>query len=79
MNSLYARSVFFTQDAEASLRHYTEQLGFSVDWKYDEEGCAYVFQVSLLGFELIVNQTEDGTRGSDLEVPPPVMLRRPGR
>jgi catechol 2,3-dioxygenase-like lactoylglutathione lyase family enzyme len=62
MNSLYARSVFFTQDAEASLRHYTEQLGFSVDWKYDEEGRAYVFQVSLLGFELIVNQTEDGTR-----------------
>jgi hypothetical protein len=62
MNSLYARSVFFTQDAEASLRHYTEQLGFSVDWKYDEEGRAYVFQVSLLGFELILNQTEDATR-----------------
>ena len=44
MNSLYARSVFFTQDAEASLRHYTEQLGFSVDWKYDEEGARTCFR-----------------------------------
>ena len=62
MGSLYARSVFFTADAERSLRFYTEELGFAVDWRHDEDGRAFVFQVSLLGFELIVNQTEEKTR-----------------
>src|SRR5215813_9711108 len=38
MNNLYARSVFFVQDAERSLRFYTEQLGFSEDWNVQEEG-----------------------------------------
>lgn len=57
VNNLYARSVFFVKDAERSLRFYTEQLGFSVDWNSDG-----VFQVSLLGFELILNQIGDRTR-----------------
>ena len=57
MNHLYARSVFFVKDAERSLRFYTETLGFSLDWKYEEQGRAFVLQVSLLGFELILNQT----------------------
>jgi hypothetical protein len=47
MNNLYARSVFFTTDAERSPRFYTEQLGFSVDWSVQEEGRTTVFQVSL--------------------------------
>ena len=63
MNNLYARSVFFVEDAERSLRFYTEQLGFAVDWKYEEDGRADVFQVSLFGFELIVNQVWEPTRG----------------
>ena len=58
MNNLYARSVFFVNDAERSLRFYTEQLGFSLDWD-SKDG---VFQVSLFGFELILNQTGDRTR-----------------
>lgn len=62
MNNLYARSVFFTVDAERSLGFYTEQLGFSVDWTFQEEGRTIVFQVSLFGFELILNQTDDHTR-----------------
>jgi catechol 2,3-dioxygenase-like lactoylglutathione lyase family enzyme len=61
MNSLYARTVFFVKDAERSLRFYTETLGFSLDWNYQEAGRAYVFQVSLLGFELILNQTGPST------------------
>jgi len=61
MNNFYARSVFFVKDAERSLRFYTEKLGFSLDWNYQEQGRAYVFQVSLLGFELILNQTEPST------------------
>src|SRR6516162_9397955 len=61
MNNFYARSVFFVKDAERSLNFYTETLGFALDWKYEEAGRAYVFQVSLLGFELILNQTEPAT------------------
>ena len=63
MNNLYARSVFFTADADRSLQFYTEHLGFSVDWTYQEEGRTIVFQVNLFGFELILNQTEDPTIG----------------
>src|SRR5262249_47719153 len=61
VDKLYARSVFFVKDAERSLRFYTETLGFSLDWNYQEQGRAYVFQVSLLGFELILNQTGPST------------------
>src|SRR6185295_3019466 len=61
MENFYARSVFFVKDAERSLAFYTETLGFSLDWNYQEEGRAFVFQVSLLGFELILNQTEPWT------------------
>jgi catechol 2,3-dioxygenase-like lactoylglutathione lyase family enzyme len=58
VSNLYARSVFFVTDAERSLSFYTETLGFSLDWNYQEEGRAFVFQVSLLGFQLILNQIE---------------------
>ena len=58
MTNLYARSVFFVADAARSLRYYTDQLGFSVDWDSNDG----VFQVSLFGFELILNEVEEGTR-----------------
>ena len=61
MSNFYARSVFFVKDAERALRFYTETLGFSLDWNHQEQGLAFVFQVSLLGFELILNQTEAWT------------------
>jgi catechol 2,3-dioxygenase-like lactoylglutathione lyase family enzyme len=61
VNNFYARSVFFVKDAERSLRFYTQTLGFSLDWNYEEAGKACVFQVSLLGFELILNQTGPST------------------
>ena len=61
MDNLYARSVFFVRDGERALSFYTETLGFSLDWNYREQGRAWVFQVSLLGFELIINQTERWT------------------
>ncbi len=53
MSNLYARTVFFVSDIERSARFYTEQLGFALDWD-SKDG---VLQVSLLGFELILNQT----------------------
>src|SRR5262245_36378025 len=62
MNNLYARSVFFVRDAERALAFYTKDLGFSEDWNYRVDGRAYVFQVSLFGFELILNQIDDRTQ-----------------
>lgn len=58
MKHWYSRPVFFVRDAERSIQFYTEKLGFSLDWNYEEEGRAYVCQVSRLGFELILAQAE---------------------
>ena len=58
MTNLYARSVFFVADADRARRHYTEHLGFSLDWD-SHDG---VFQVSLFGFELILNAVGDRNR-----------------
>ena len=62
MNNLYARSVFFVKNAERSLRFYMERLGFSEDWNYQEDGRTFVCQVSLFGFELILNEIDDRTQ-----------------
>lgn len=56
MENFYARSVFFVKDGEESLAFYTQTLGFKLDWNNQHEGRAWVFQVSLFGFELILNQ-----------------------
>jgi catechol 2,3-dioxygenase-like lactoylglutathione lyase family enzyme len=61
VNAFYARSVFFVKDAERSLRFYTDTLGFRLEWNHQEQGRAYVFEVGLLGFQLILNQTEPST------------------
>jgi catechol 2,3-dioxygenase-like lactoylglutathione lyase family enzyme len=61
VENLSARTVFFVKDAERSLRFYTETLGFTLDWNHQEQERAFVFQVSLLGFQLILNQTEPRT------------------
>ena len=50
------------RDPERSLRFYVAQLGFEEDWVYREDGRPCVCQVSLLGFELILNQVNDGTK-----------------
>jgi catechol 2,3-dioxygenase-like lactoylglutathione lyase family enzyme len=63
MDNFNARSVFFVTDAERSLSFYTNTLGFTLDWNHQEQGKAFVFKVSLLGFELILNQVEPWTEG----------------
>ena len=57
MPPLYARSVFFVADANRSRQFYTEDLGFTLDWDSNDG----VFQVSLFGFELILNEVDDRT------------------
>ena len=61
----YSRTVFFVGDGERSLEFYTDKLGFSLDWNYEYEGRPHVFQVSLNGLELILNQVEEPTRGRE--------------
>jgi catechol 2,3-dioxygenase-like lactoylglutathione lyase family enzyme len=61
MDDFFGRSVFFAKDAERSLAFYTETLGFSIDWNHQYEGKAFVFQVSLFGFQLSLNQTDNAT------------------
>jgi catechol 2,3-dioxygenase-like lactoylglutathione lyase family enzyme len=56
--NLHARCVFFVQDTPRALEFYTNTLGFTLDWTYDEKGRPYVIQVSLLGMEIIINQVE---------------------
>ena len=57
MNNLYARAVFFVNNGAAARRFYVEQLGFTQEWgNEDGDGTVWVCQVSLFGFELILNQ-----------------------
>jgi catechol 2,3-dioxygenase-like lactoylglutathione lyase family enzyme len=62
VRNLHARSVFFVKDAEQSLRFYTDTLGFTLDWNHQVQERAFVFQVSLFGFQLILNQAEAEAR-----------------
>lgn len=67
MTDFHARTVFFVRDASRARVFYTRDLGFSLDWMYEEDGKPHVFQVSLHGFQLILNQATEPT------------LDRPGR
>lgn len=59
MPALYARTVFFVADVDRARSFYTEQLGFALDWDSNDG----VFQVSMFGFELILNQQWGRTNG----------------
>jgi catechol 2,3-dioxygenase-like lactoylglutathione lyase family enzyme len=56
MKPWYTRPVFFVNDAELAIDFYQQKLGFALDWNYQEEGRAFVCQVSRPGFELILAQ-----------------------
>lgn len=58
MQNLSARSVFFVQDTPRAVEFYTNNLGFALDWTYEEQGRPYVVQVSLFGLQIILNQKE---------------------
>jgi catechol 2,3-dioxygenase-like lactoylglutathione lyase family enzyme len=62
VQNLHARSVFFVKDAEQSLRFYADTLGFTLDWNHQVQERAFVFQVSLFGFQLILNQADAEAR-----------------
>lgn len=62
MEIFFPRTVFFVRDAELALEFYTHKLGFTLDWTHKENGRAHVFQVSVHGLQLIINQAEESDR-----------------
>jgi catechol 2,3-dioxygenase-like lactoylglutathione lyase family enzyme len=65
MDNLYARAVFFVKNAERAQRFYVDKLGFTEEWAHKEDGAVFVCQVSLMGFEVILNQTWGETVGRE--------------
>lgn len=59
MRDFWARTVLFVSDATRAREFYKNELGFALDWTHEERGLPYVFQVSLHGLQIILNQTED--------------------
>ena len=55
MTEWFARPVLHVSSVEASLRFYVEQLGFTVPWRYEEEGRAKVAQVDRQSCALILS------------------------
>jgi catechol 2,3-dioxygenase-like lactoylglutathione lyase family enzyme len=56
MTEWFARPVLHVSDVEASLRFYVERLGFTVPWRYEEEGRVRVAEVDRSGCALILSQ-----------------------
>ena len=57
MTEWFARAVLLVTDVEASLRFYVDKLGFTIPWRYDEDGKASVAQVDRQGCSLILADT----------------------
>ncbi len=54
MTEWFNRPVLHVTDVEASLRFYVDGLGFTINWRYDEEGRAVVAEVGRQGTTLIL-------------------------
>src|ERR1700688_2623233 len=57
MTDWFARPVLHVKDVEASLRFYVNRLGFTIPWRYGEDGRAHVAQVDRQGCALILADT----------------------
>jgi catechol 2,3-dioxygenase-like lactoylglutathione lyase family enzyme len=55
MTDWFARPVLHVKDVEASLRFYTDRLGFTIPWRYEEDGRVRVAQVDRQGCSLIMS------------------------
>jgi catechol 2,3-dioxygenase-like lactoylglutathione lyase family enzyme len=51
----FARPVLHVKDVEASLLFYVDRLGFTIPWRYDEDGRTRVAQVDRQGCALILS------------------------
>ena len=54
MTDWFARPILHVTDVEASLHFYTNQLGFTSPWHYDDDGKVRIAQVDRQGCALIL-------------------------
>ena len=66
MTEWFARPVLHVKDVEASLRFYVERLGFTIPWRYGEDGKVFVAQVDRQGCALILADTWPEKTGKGL-------------
>ncbi|HZC24935.1 MAG TPA: VOC family protein [Candidatus Binatia bacterium] len=66
MTDWFARPVLHVADVEASLLFYVNRLGFTIPWRYDEDGRAHVAQVDRQGCSLILADTWPAKIGKGL-------------
>jgi catechol 2,3-dioxygenase-like lactoylglutathione lyase family enzyme len=62
----YTRQVLFVRDVDPSVDFYVDQLGFTMSWRYEEEGHALVAQVDRQGCELILTSQWPNKVGTGL-------------
>src|SRR4029453_11748357 len=55
MTEWFARPVLPVSNVEASLRFYVDRLGFTVPWRFEDDGRAVVAQVDRQGCSLILS------------------------
>ena len=55
MTEWFARPVLHVSSVEASLRFYVDRLGFTIPWRYEEDGRPRVAQVDRQGCALILS------------------------
>jgi catechol 2,3-dioxygenase-like lactoylglutathione lyase family enzyme len=55
MTEWFARPVLHVTDVEASLRFYTDRLGFTIPWRYEEDGKLLVAQVDRQSCAIILS------------------------
>lgn len=55
MSVWYSRPVLFVGDVDRSVDFYEKQLGFTQNWRYDDQEKAFVAQVDRAGCELILS------------------------
>ena len=56
MTDWFARPVLHVSSVEASLRFYVERLGFTIAWRYEEEGVVHVAQADRGNCALIFSE-----------------------
>jgi catechol 2,3-dioxygenase-like lactoylglutathione lyase family enzyme len=66
MTDWFARPVLHVSSVEASMRFYVDRLGFTVAWRYDEEGRARVAQVDRGSCALILSDQWPAKAGKGL-------------
>lgn len=62
----YARLVLFAADIDRTVSFYVDKLGFTENWRFDQDGKPYVAQVGRNGCELIFSTQWPAKNGTGM-------------